>query len=236
MLSPVSVTRAHISIPLALTVVLATMLAGCGGSGDDLASKSASEILAASRTAAQSASSAHVLSTTTDGKRTPFTLDLELASDGAHMHTAIFGHTREVIRIGDTVYIKGGPLLYARLAKRTGNHVPVGTWLKETPTTSMSEETELRTELRFLIRTATSLTKGDTDTTIDGQKAIELKTKGRLSTGSIYIAATGKPYPIQIVSHGREAGLTTFSAWNQRVAFTAPPNAVELSGLEHTGH
>ena len=80
-----------------------------------------------------------------------------------------------------------------------------------------------------------SLTKGPI-TTINGQKAIELKTKGKLYTGAIYIAATGTPYPIEIVKHGRETGQTTFTGWNQPVTLSAPAGAVELSQLEHKAH
>ena len=49
------------------------------------------------------------------------------------------------------------------------------------------------------------------------------------------IAATGKPYPIQIIKQGRETGRTTFSGWNQPAALSAPPDAIALTTLEHRG-
>ena len=76
---------------------------------------------------------------------------------------------------------------------------------------------------------------GGTTTTINGQKAIELKETGKLFSGSLAIAATGKPYPIQITKQGRETGRTTFTGWNQPAALSAPTNAIALTTLEHRG-
>lgn len=232
------VSRVRAGVPFARTLVvaLAAVLAGCAGSGNGVGSKSAAEILAASRTAAQSASSVHVVSRSSQDKgRLSVAYDLQLASGGARTHTTIFGRSDEVVRIGDTVYVKGGPVLYERLARKTGVHVPQGAWLKEPPSLRVPEQTDLSSELGLLLRAPTvSLTKGAT-TTINGQKAIELKETGKLYTGAIYIATTGKPYPILIVKHGRTTGQTTFNGWNDRVMLSSPANAVELSKLERGG-
>ncbi len=216
---------------------IALVLAGCGGSGDDPASKSAAEILAASRTAALSASSVRVLTTATGGKRTTLALDMQLARDGARRHTTISRRTQETIDIGGTVYVKSDSSLDARLAKTKGVHLPAGVWLKEPSRARTGEQTDLSRELGFLLRHPTiPLTKGAT-TTIKGQKAIELKEQSNLYTVAIYIATTGQPYPIKIVRHGRrETSQTTFTAWNQPVTLSAPASAVELSKLEHKAH
>jgi hypothetical protein len=63
---------------------------------------------------------------------------------------------------------------------------------------------------------------------VNGQKAIELKMTAKLFSGSLYIATTGKPYPIELIKRGRETGQTTFSHWNQSVSLTAPPNAIAV--------
>lgn len=219
-------------------------LAGCGSSSEDLAAKSAAQILAASRSAARNASAVHVTSEAfgtatvikTRAKRTRriSTVDLQLTREGVRARLVALGSTIEAIRIGDTVYVKGGPLLYRNLQRRTGVHVAPGTWLKAPANgpqlSAFAALTEPRRELMLLLEDPTlSLTKGHT-TTINGQKAIELRTEGKLYSGAIYIAASGPPDPILIVKHGRETARTTFTGWNQPTQLTAPAGAVVLPG------
>jgi hypothetical protein len=213
----------------ALTVGLAVALAGCGGSsGNGVASKSASEILAASKAAADSASSVHVASKSSVGPLS-LTLNLDLASDGGRGQIAIGVLSAEVIRTGNTLYLKGNPAFDQSLRTTTGLHAPEGKWLK-TPVSSvrlaqLASLTDLSGELGRVLSSPGTISKGAT-TTLNGQKAIELKETARLSSGSLYVATTGKPYPLQIVKSGRETGQTTFSAWNEPVSLTAPANAI----------
>ncbi len=239
---------------VAIVAVIALVLSGCGGSTESLASKSATEILTASRTAAREASAVHVnsqyyttaiLRSKAKGKpKTKLlpinTNELQLTSDSGRARSLFLGRASEAIRVGSILYLKGGAWLYRNLQRRTGAHIASGTWLKapvnSTSLTGFAALTEAGGELTLLLANPTlSLTKGPI-TTIKGQKAIELKTKGKLYTGAIYIAATGTPYPIQIVRHGQEPGQTTFSGWNDPVTLSAPAGAVELSQLEHKAH
>jgi hypothetical protein len=230
--------HAPASIPLpALALVLALLairLAGCGSSGEELTAKSAAAILAAATTAARSASSAHVLDKDSDGR---LTLELQLTHNGGRGRLSLQGHDSEVIRIGNTVFVKGGPAFDRRLAQRTGTRIPQGTWLTAPADgpqlADFAALTDPNGELSLLLRKPTiSLAKGTT-TTIDGQEAVELKEKGKLYTGAIYIATTGSPYPIKIIKHGRETSTTTFSSWNQPITLSAPAHTVALSKLEH---
>ncbi len=249
---PIVRARTHsLLAAAAIVAVIALVLTGCGGSTESLASKPAAEILAASRTAARKASAVHVKSqyyTTaiirSNAKGKPktklvptSTIELQLTHEGARARVELLGRSSEVIRIGNTLYAKASPAFYRHLAQRTGTPVPPGTWLtvpaNGTQLPEFAALTQPGGELTLLLRNPTiSLTKGHT-TTINGQKAIELKTKGKLYTGTIYIAATGTPYPIEVVKHGRETGQTTFTGWNQPVPLTPPTNATELGKLEH---
>jgi hypothetical protein len=70
----------------------------------------------------------------------------------------------------------------------------------------------------------------DGETTYHGQKVVAIrdKTKG----GTLYVAATGTPYPIAIVrSKTANSGAVTFDDWNMSADVTAPKNAVDLSKL-----
>ena len=219
------------------SLLAAAALASCGGSSSDPAlSGSPAQILTASRTAATHASAVHIQTTASQG---PLTLntDLQLSNTGGRAKLKFERLSYEVIRIANTIYLKGTPGLYRRLL--AGNHVqvPSDVWLEGSATTgSLARYTPLTSLPVQLDRQLTGgpFTKGTT-TAINGQKAIELKETGKLFSGSLAIAATGKPYPIQIIKHGRETGRTTFSGWNQPAALSAPPDAIALSTLEHGG-
>ncbi|MFI4978707.1 MAG: hypothetical protein ACHQC8_08540, partial [Solirubrobacterales bacterium] len=201
-----------------------------GSSGNGVASKSASEILAASKAAAASATSVHVAGKSSQGPLS-LTLNLDLASNGGRGQVSGLGLAYEVIRIGNTLYAKGNPAFYTRLSAITGVHLPQGAWLKAPASggklTQLASFTNLSGELGRLLSSTGPITKGAT-TTVNGQKAIELKETAKLFSGSLFIATTGKPYPIELLKRGRESGQTTFSHWNQAVSLTAPANAIAI--------
>jgi hypothetical protein len=221
--------RTAISPTLALAIALAG-LAGCGSSADNgVASKNASEILAAAKAAAQSATAVHVESLAAQGALT-LKQNLDLARDGGHAHITGLGVDFEVIRIANTLYLKGNPALYQRLGI-TPARVPKGAWIK-TPANSrqfaqLGAFTDLKSEVDRLISSTGPITKGATTTT-NGQKTIELKNSGKLYTGALYIATTGNPYPIQTSKTGRETGHTTLTNWNQPVSLSAPSKTISI--------
>ena len=53
--------------------------------------------------------------------------------------------------------------------------------------------------------------------------------------GTLYVAATGKPFPLQITKEGKESGKVTFSRWDQPVTLTAPSGAIDISKLQNGG-
>jgi hypothetical protein len=232
--------RAGVLLALALTaVVLASALAGCA-STSGLASKTPAAILTASRTAADTAHSVHVLSDDTQDKgRLSLTLELELTDNGGRAKLSLLGFDYEALRIANTLYIKGNTAFYRRLLHTKSPHVPDGAWLK-TPTdtttlTGVTALTNLSRELRVLLTNSTPLTKGAT-TTIHRQTTIELEEKPiepKATGRKLYIATTGKPYPIQIIKHGAENQQTTFTGWNQPITLSTPANTIELTKLEH---
>jgi hypothetical protein len=221
--------RAAISPALALAIAVAG-LAGCGSSADNgVASKNASEILAAAKAAAQGATAVHVESQAAQGPL-KLALNLELTSDGGRGEISLLGSSFEVIRIGDTFYLKGNPAFYQRLGINPAR-VPHGAWIKTAANNSqfaqLSAFTDLPGEVGRLLSTAKPVTKGTTTTT-NGQKTVELKQAGQLYTGKIYVATTGRPYPVQITKTGRETGRTTLTNWNQPVDLTPPTNAIPI--------
>ncbi|MGP0100936.1 MAG: hypothetical protein ACLPUT_04845 [Solirubrobacteraceae bacterium] len=226
-----------------LVLAPAAAFTGCGGSSSGtgassssagIASQSAAEIFAASQAAAKRATSVHVLGTISQGGLS-LTTDLQLASDGGRAKLSLLGLRYEVIRIGNTLYVKGDATLDRRLERRTGLRLPRGRWLEGPADTGSLDRlaglTELGSRLDLLLASAGPLTKGAV-ATIDGQASVELKQTAKLFTGSLYIATTGEPYPIEIVKHGQETGKIAFSGWNEPIALSAPANAIELSKLK----
>ena len=67
-------------------------------------------------------------------------------------------------------------------------------------------------------------------TTVNGVQVVGVKdtTKG----GILYVATSGKPYPIEVTEGGTSGGVLKFDQWNQTVKLTAPPNAVDISKLK----
>ncbi len=215
-------------------LLLAVALAGCGSSGNGVASKSPTAILAASRAAAEGAASVRVADKSSQG-RLSLTLNMEATRDGGRARVSLLALVFEVIRSGDTLYIKGNPAFYARLGIAAAK-VPKGMWLKASASSrqlaQLTEFTNLSGELGTMLTARGPLTKGAA-TTANGQQVIELKENTGVSIRTLYIATNGKPYPIKIVKHGAETGQATFSDWNQPIKLTPPASAVELSKLEH---
>ena len=57
------------------------------------------------------------------------------------------------------------------------------------------------------------------------------KTKG----GTLYIATTGKPYPVEISKGGSGGGKINFDRWNAAVTVAAPANAIDVAQLQSAG-
>jgi hypothetical protein len=217
-----------------LATVLALLLVGCGSSDNGVVSKPAAQILAATRAAAQGASAVHVVASSklTDGGS--FKLDANLAKDRAHAQVSLFGITFEVIRDGDTLYVKGNQVFTARLGAVLGVKIPSNTWLKgpaKGPLAQTGSFTEIEEELPVMLSGSGPISKG-AKTKIDGQPAIALKETRKLYTGTLYVATTGQPYPLKLTKIGRETGQTTFTGWDDPVTVSPPAKSVDISQLQ----
>ncbi|HEY7830645.1 MAG TPA: hypothetical protein VIC06_08790 [Solirubrobacteraceae bacterium] len=232
-------------LPAAACVVLALAAAaivGCGSSGSSssengVAAKSPTEILSASKTAAQGASAVHVSGSMVSGGA-PITLDLSLvAGKGGKGKISENGLSFELIQLNGTAYISGSSEFYKHFAGPAAAQLLQGKWLKASSTSGSLATLASLTDLQKLISAALAqhgtLTKGS-KTTISGQPAIPVTdtTQG----GSLYVATTGQPFPIQISKSGSGGGKITFDEWNKPVTITAPANAVDINELQHAGH
>jgi hypothetical protein len=220
--------------PLALLALVA-LLAGCGGgssSGNGVADKSPAEVLAATKAAAESASSVHVSGSLVSGG-TPITLDMDLlAGKGGRGQLSQNGLSFELIEVGETVYIKGSSDFYKHIGGKAAAQLLEGKWLKAPATSSNFASIGQLTNLRELVDQTLAdhgaLTK-DATSTVNGQQVVGLTDKSK--GGTLYIAANGKPYPVQISKSGSGSGSISFGRWNEAVTLAAPANAIDIAQL-----
>jgi hypothetical protein len=221
----------------AVLALLGGLLAGCGSSssGNGVASKSADEIVAASKAAADAAHSAHV-SGSVVSNGSPITLDLDLGARGGRGHLALSGLGFELIQTGGTVYIKGSAAFYRKIGGATAAQLLEGRWLKAPTTTpefaSISSLTDLHRLVDATLSSHGSLIKTQT-TTVNGTHVVGVTDQSK--GGTLYVATTGKPYPVQIAKGGAGGGTVSFDRWNESVTISPPPNAIDITQLR-AGH
>jgi hypothetical protein len=223
---------AYVALALGLA---GAVLGGCGGSSSGVSDKSPNEIVAASKAAADAAKSAHVSGSIVSG-RSPITLDLQLAANGGRGQLALNGLGFELIQTGGTVYIKGSSAFYSHIGGAAAAQLLQGRWLKASTTTPEFASIASLTDLHRLIDAAVAghgtLAKTAT-TTVNGKKVIGLTDRSHGDT--LYVAASGKPYPVEIAKSGAGGGTLSFDRWNQAVSIAPPANAIDLAQLR-SGH
>jgi hypothetical protein len=222
----------------ALALVLAgVLLAGCGGHGKSAgsngeASKSADKVLADAKAAADSASSARVSGNIVSGG-TPIKLDLSMGSGQAKGSMSTSGFSFDLIRIGNTAYIKGSDDFYKHFAGAAVAQLLHGKWLKASIVSGRFASLAPLTNIGVLFDKVGSnhgRLANDGAKTFDGQKVVEIRDTS--DNSKLYVAATGKAYPVAIVGGKKgQSGTITFSDWNKPLKVSAPKGALDISKL-----
>ncbi len=227
---------AYVAVSIAL---VAALLSACGGSGgssggsdNGVASKSAEAILAATTAATSNLSALHMSGSLTSNG-TPITLDLYLVSGkGATGTLSENGLSFKLISVGKLVFINGSAKFWEKFGGKAAATLFNGKWLKTTTSSpsfgSLAALTNLHDLFGKLLGSHGALKKAAA-TTIDGQKVIGLTDTAK--GGTLYVATTGKPYPVQLTSPKPGTGHITFSGFNQPVSITAPSSSVDISQL-----
>ena len=218
-------------------VVTAVLLAGCGSSSSKSTksngeeSKPATRVLADAKAAATNASSAHVSgSIRSDG--TPITLDLSTArGKGAKGSMSTSGLTFDLVRIGDTLYIRGSDEFLKHFAGAAVAQLLHDKWLKASATSGRLKSLAPLTSLGALF-SGVSARHGklvnDGKSTYKGADVVVVRDTS--DNSKLYVAATGKPYPVAIVGGKKgESGTITFDDWNKSVSLSAPAGAIDIS-------
>jgi hypothetical protein len=222
---------------LALALVLTAMLlAGCGSGGKTAkengeASKPADRVLADANAAATNAHSAHV-SGSIRSNATPITLDLSTArGKGAKGSMSTNGFTFDIVRSGDTLYVRGSDAFYKHFAGAAVAQLLHGKWLKGSATHGRLESLAPLTSLGALfagISAHHGTLVNDGKTMYKGQQVVAVTDKS--DNSKLYVAETGKPYPVALVGGKKgQSGTITFDDWNKPVSLSAPTDALDIS-------
>jgi hypothetical protein len=219
--------------------VLVTTIAGvaaCGGGGaapdNGVAAKSPDAIVSAATNAISGVKSVHV-SGSLVSKGTPVSLDLNLvAGQGGAGRMSEGGLSFQLVALNQVVYVKGSDAFYQRFAGSAGAQLFHGKWLK-TPATgqfgSLASLTNLQALFSALLSSHGTLATGGTST-VAGQKVVAVN--DTTHHGTLYVAATGKPYPIEIVKLGADGGHILFDRYDESVSLSAPPNSIDVTKLK----
>lgn len=217
---------------LAVSALLAVTIAGCGGaSNNGIAGKSPQAIVAAAKNATRDAKSVHA-SGSVVARGAPITLDLNLAAGkGASGRLSERGLSFQMIVVKQTVYIKGSDSFWRQFGGNAAAQLFHGKWLRGPATgelASLAALADLQNLFKDLVSNHGRLTKGATST-VNGQKVVAVK--DMTSGETLYVATTGKPYPIKIAKTGAPGAEVTFDRYNQPVSLSAPANSIDVSKL-----
>jgi hypothetical protein len=211
-------------------------LAACGSSGgassNGIASKSPDQIVAAATSAVSNVSSVHVAGSVPNANQ-PITLDLSLVNGkGGKGAMSESGLSFQIVALGQEVYINGSSSFWTKFGGAAAAQLLSGKWLKAPATGQLASLATLTNGHKLfgqLLSSHGKLEKGKA-TTIQGQQAVPVT--DTTNGGTLYVATTGKPYPIEIVKSGSDGGHIVFNGFNQPVTLTAPANAIDISKLK----
>lgn len=218
--------------PIALVVLtLAMLAAGCGGgssSSNGEAAKSGQQVYTDAKSAAAAATAVHMSGTFKDSGKN-VTLDLVLGTDTGKGFVAEDSARADIARVGDTAYMRASTDFWRRFAGAAAAQLLHDKWLKGSATKQPFVAFAKFMSIDGLVNDAF---KGQGKLTnlgermYQGQKVVAIK---NTKDGSIvYVAATGKPYPVA-ASGG---GSISFTDWNRQVSISAPKGAVDISSLD----
>jgi hypothetical protein len=210
-------------------------LAGCGGSSSSsdsgIASESPQKILGDSLAAAKGLKSVHAAGTVNSGGQ-HIALDIQLVGGkGGQGQITLNGLAFKLIGLNKYAYMQAPPAVWEKAGAPAAAAAKLqGKWLR-TPATgqfgSIASLTDINTLFTQLLNQhGKKLTTGGVST-VAGRKVVAVKS----DQGTLYVAATGKPYPVEIVKPGSDGGRIDFDRFNEAVSLTAPSNTIDLPSV-----
>ena len=141
------------------------------------------------------------------------------------------GEDAQLVKVGDTDYIKAGSSFWTKIGTASGAAAKRADRWVSIPDSQVNIGNDFLTGFAdLLLQDLGTLTKGTTST-IEGQPAIALVSSKQ---GTLWVATTGTPYPVEAVANGGPSGTGTFvfSDWNSGAHPSAPAGAKPASEIE----
>jgi hypothetical protein len=217
-------------VPCLTAGLIAVAVAGCGGSsssGIGIASEPAQTILKSTVGAANSLKSVHAAGSIVSGSQ-HIAVDLQLVNGvGGRGQITLNGLAFQLVGLGNYAYMKADPQVWQKAgAPAAAAKALEGKWLR-TPASgqfaSIAQLTDIHQLFGQLLKPHGKLKTG-TVSTVAGQKVVGVTS----DQGTLYVAATGRPYPVQLVKNGSEGGRLSFDRFNEGITVTAPTNTIDL--------
>ena len=247
--------KTRIGATLAVVALTASGLglAGCGGdstsaastassaataSADNgVASLSGSEILAKAQAAAKAATSVTVVGTVPQGS-SAISIDMAVGKGEADGTITLKGVTVQIRVTGGKTYINAPAALFEQMGGSAGKiagTVLGGKWFEVPSTGAVASSfngidniANKDTLFASLLSAGKNPTVMGTDT-VAGQPAVILSGP---NGGTLAVATTGEPYPLQVKAKSGSTGSVDFKDWNVPVNVQVPTDLVDLAALQ----
>ena len=201
------------------------------------AAKTPSQLLADSVAAAKSASSVRIVAAGIPSGSQLISLDLRLtAGKGGGGRITIGSEPVDIVVLRPFVYFKAGAAFWKQYAQSSTTVVQLlaNRWVKMSSSSRNFAPLVALTDISAFITNLASghgkLAPGGTKL-IGGKPAIGIRDTAKTSGGTLWVAAAGMPYPLQLTQSGG-AGYVDFEEWNASVHVKAPANSVDFSHVK----
>ncbi len=195
------------------------------GKPNDVQELGPKRILAQATKAAGSARSVRII-----GESPSASLDLVVTQDSSDGKRTAGDTTLKTRVVDGVIYIKADEAYWteafnAKKAKKIGNKWVAGE-LNNPKLESFKQTSTKKPLLRQFLRLDQTAQVGEVGVA-QGQPAVPLTA----SIGTLWVATTGKPYPLQLNSSPDqpEVSEVTFTEWNEKVTIKAPPKKQTIS-------
>jgi hypothetical protein len=223
-------------------LVVVLFVAGCGGGGSGgssgsgtsgEAAKPAAQVLADAVKAAEAASSTHLSGqVTASGKQVGLDISL-VRGKGATGSMTLHGAKLDLILTGNKAYLRGSAAFWNQFSQASSySQLLADRWLTfPADNAQLGSFTEVANEKALFDRLSSDHGKltNQGATTYKGRSVVAVYDTKKGAT--LYVAASGTPYPVAVVKTKGGPGTITFDRWNQSVTLTAPKGALDLSQL-----
>lgn len=223
--------RRHVLVAAAAAAAL--LLSGCGsGTPKDngVATKSAKDIVAAATAAMKAKGSVHISGKgTLEGSTMTLDVRMRTSEQKGTGTLTVKGAKLQLVRLGSKLYVKGDRAFFAaqgvpaQLLDRVAD-----TWLVGDAGSGQLADLGSFFDIGKVLAPDGTVVKGR-QTTIHGQKVIEVKDTSQGNPGSLYVRTTGDPLVEQMTSGGTDSGTLDFTEYGAKVEVTAPSGAVDLN-------